>query len=354
MEFQKQLIVLVGIIGLLILSCDRNKNLTEQKFVYVKTVSVQEEVLNRIIKVSGTLQANEEAHISSKIPGRIENILVKMGDLVSKDQLLIQLEKKELEVQRNIANADLELIQAKVQEDQFQRQKKLFEKNVISESEFKKIESEYKQATAAREKAKSLVDLSQQQLENTMLETPIDGVVAQIRGNKGEIINAGQPLAYIVSMDPIILVSEVAAENVKFIKPQQKVSLEVRAYPGKKFEGFIKNISPVVDPLSRSLKVEILIPNKNQELKSGMFAEAEIYMEGAASKIVLPKAALLYKEGKPYIFIVENGKAKMRMLKTGEEEKEKIEALAGLSSGQVVVVSGQHKLVEGTNVKISE
>lgn len=354
MEYQKQVVLLLGVVGVLILSCDSHKNISEQNFVYVKTVSVQEEVLNQIIKVSGTLEADEEAHISSKAPGRIENILVKMGDRVSKDELLVQLEKKEIEVQRSIANADLELIQAKVQEDQFQRQKKLFEKNVISESEFRKIESDYKQATAAKEKAKSLVDLTEQQLENTMLKSPIDGVVAQIRGNKGEIINAGQPLAYIVSMDPIILSTEVTSENVRFVKVDQKVSFQIRAYPQKKFEGFIKNISPVVDPLSRSLKVEILIPNKNQELRAGMFAEAEIYIEGATSKIVLPKAALLYKEGKPYVFIVENGKAQMAMLTTGEEENEKIQILTGLSSGKLVVVSGQHKLVEGTNVKTSE
>ena len=339
---------------LLTISCNRRGGGPDAEGVYVTVFKVEYAKMQQVLEASGTLQAHEEAKISSKIPGRIEKVVAEMGKHVVPGDVLLLLEKEELQAQRNIASAQQQEIHANVQEEEFNRQKKLFEKGVISESEFKKIESQFNQAQASEKKAQSLLDLREEELKSSIIMSPIDGVVAEVRGSRGENVGAGQPLIHVVNVDPIILKTEVSSQNLKDLELNQKVEISIKAYENEKFFGFVKNISPVVDPFSRTVKLEIEIANPDQRIKAGLFAQAKIHIKTLNQSLSLPKRAIFYKEKQAYVYVVEEKKAKEIPVQVGLEQDDKIQIVSGLKEGHVVVVSGHHKLAPGTVVRVRE
>ncbi len=349
-----RIVIILLFLLFLNVSCDRKGRGFESEGVYVTVFKVEYANIQQVLEASGTLEAHEEARISSKIPGRIEKIHAEMGKKVVSGELLLELEKEELLARRNIASAQHEEIHVSLQEEEFNRQKKLFQKGVISQSEFEKIESQYNQIKAAEKKAQSNLELQEDQLKNSNIISPIEGVVAEVRGHRGENVGAGQPLVYVVNVDPIILKTEVSSQNLKDIELNQKVEVSIRAYSDEKFEGFVKNISPVVDPFSRTAKLEIQIANGNQKIKAGMFAQSKIHIKTLNQSLSLPKRAVFYKDKQAFVYIVENKKANEIPVQVGLEQGDTIQVVSGVKQGQVVVVTGHHKLAPGAFVRIRE
>jgi len=341
------------LIGLAIVAHIIQKNIKSKPVIYVEvTQPIQKEMVESI-SATGTILAEKQTTLASKIPGKIKSILIQEGQEVQVDQKLIQLESKELELQTEIAQSAHRSAASAIDEENYKRHKALYEEGVITKSEFDRIESEYKAAKADKERLGKTVELQEEQKASSELTAPFPALAAQILVHEGEVIAAGQPLAMLVSMDTVNVEVPIASQNIGKIQKGMEAHVTIDSSP-QAFQGTLESIRPVADPLSRTFDTKIKIENKNRTLKPGMFAKVSIITERRPQAITLPKTALVKKEdlsGK-WIYTLQNNKAHLAQIQTGLESKEDVEVTSPLDLTSVIVTAGQSELYEGANVTI--
>jgi len=126
----------------------------------------------------------------------------------------------------------------------------------------------------------------------------------------------------------------------------------VDAYPGESFPGNVVKVAPAIDPISRKLKVELEIENREHKLKPGMFADVEIIYKEHRNVLTAPKIAILERDGKNILFTVEENRATMKEIRMGAYDEEKMEIIEGINEGESVIVEGNYGLVDGARVEV--
>ncbi|MBI2646805.1 MAG: efflux RND transporter periplasmic adaptor subunit [Deltaproteobacteria bacterium] len=344
---------LVALLGLAILAHIIQKNIKNKPMIYVEVTQPIQKEMVEAISATGTIAAEKETTLASKIPGKIKSILIQEGQEVESDQKLIQLESKELELQTEIAQSAHRSAASAIDEENYKRHKALYEEGVITKSEFDKIEAEYKAAKADKERLGKTVELQEEQKASSEITAPFSALAAQILVHEGEVIAAGQPLAELVSMDIVNVEVPIASQNIGKIQKGMEAHVTVDS-SSQNFKGTLETISPVADPMSRTFESKIKIDNKNRILKPGMFAKVSIIAQRHPQAITLPKTALVKKEDLPgkWIYIIQNKKALLLQIQTGLENKDDIEVTSPLDLTSMVVTAGQSELYEGANVTI--
>jgi len=323
----------------------------------VETVSVEEIKLVKVIEakrgdmqnslsVTGTFYPWQEAKIESKVAGKIEKFLVKEGDEVEKGKPLVQLEKKE----RLIALAQAEASFENAEGD-WKRMKELYAKRAISQQQYDKVRSGYKMA-------KANLDMAQAQLDNCDIRAPFSGVIVQKFRNEGEMV--AQPMG-MPSTPPLVVLMDISRVKVEVDIPEKRIGevkvgqsayVTVDGYPDKIFEGRVINVVPFVDPVSRTFKVKIEVPNEGKLLKSGMFARVKMVTKKHQNVLVVPLKAILKRGQEEVVFVVEDSLAHLRRVKTGLSDEGKIEILSGINEGDRVIIEGNYGLTEDTKVEV--
>lgn len=190
--------------------------------------------------------------------------------------------------------------------------------------------------------------------EKAPVESPLSGVVGRVYVDKGENVTAQTQAALVVNMDRVRISLDIPEIHLPRISPGQKAKITSDAYPGEIFAGELSKISPVLDPATRSAPVEISAPNPEHLLNSGMFARVRIILSERKAVPVILKEALIGREPELYVFVVENKKAAMRKISLGVRSGQFYEVAGGLKEGDLVVVLGQQRLREGSEVITEE
>ncbi|MBI3018986.1 MAG: efflux RND transporter periplasmic adaptor subunit [Deltaproteobacteria bacterium] len=344
---------LVILLALAIVAHIIQKNIKSKPVIYVEvTQPVQKEMMESI-SATGTIAAEKQTTLASKIPGKIKSILIQEGQEVGANQKLIQLESKELELQTEIAESAHRSAASAIDEENYKRHKALYEEGVITKSEFDKIEAEYKAAKADKDRLEKTVQLQEEQKASSEITAPFTALTAQILVHEGEVIAAGQPLAELVSMDTVNVEVPIASQNIEKIQKGMEAHVTVDS-SSETFRGTLETISPVADPMSRTFDTKIKIDNKNRILKPGMFAKVSLIVQRRPKALTLPKTALIKKEDLPgkWIYTIKNKKAHLQQIQTGLESKENVEVTSPLDLTETVVTAGQSELYEGASVSI--
>lgn len=205
----------------------------------------------------------------------------------------------------------------------------------------------------------ALIDRDEPALGFTKAEvkSPIEGTVIRYYVDIGDSVIPQEPMPQepvvnIAYMDKVKIVVNVGEKDITKLRKGEKVRVSVDAYPEENFLGRVVKVAPAVDPRSRKLKVELEIENKDHRLKPGMFADVEIIYNEHSNVLVVPRISVLEKEGRTILFTVEDGRAKLREVKTGISDEEKIEIVEGLSEGESVVIEGNYGLIDGAKVEV--
>lgn len=328
------------------------KTKIEKPRIYVEVSHpVQKEMIDFIFG-TGTIKAERETTVSSKIPGKIKSVLIKEGDPVTLDQLLIQLEAKELKLQTEIAQSAHRRSASAIDEENYKRHKKLLEEGVITQSEFDKIESEYKTAQAEKERLEKTVQLQEEQAASSELKASFSALTAKIFVHEGEVVSPGQPLAMLVNIDSVHVEVPVASKHINKVKKGLEAQVTIES-TSQVFHGTIENISPVADPISRTFDVKIKVNNQGHLLKPGMFSKTSIVVDRHPQAWTLPKIALVKKEDLQgsFIYVIKDKKAHRKEIKLGLESAQDIEVLTPLDQEEVVI-AGQNELYENAPVTI--
>jgi RND family efflux transporter MFP subunit len=207
------------------------------------------------------------------------------------------------------------------------------------------------QAQAALQQAEAALRLARLQLQHTAVRAPISGVVVERRVDPGEYAAPGVPLLTVADTTTVRVQLSVSETQIRAVRVGQPVQVSVDALPGRMFTGRVEGGSPAADARTRSFLVKVRVPNPDGALRPGMFARGRITVASRAGVLAVPEEAVRYEGGRRYVFVVESGVARRRLVQTGLSSDGWVE-VQGLPAGTQVVVSGQTLLRDGTPVTV--
>lgn len=207
-------------------------------------------------------------------------------------------------------------------------------------------------AQAQLQAAEANVTISQQAIADTLIHAPFSGYISSRPVAVGEFVSTASVVATILRTNPIKIVINVAEADVPNVVVGHGVTVQVDAFPGRNFAGYVSAVNPQVDPTSRAASVEALIDNGDNLLKAGMFATVRIVREGGSTSVFVPKAAVYNDRAtQSYrVFEIQNNVAKLDVVQLGTEEGDAIEILSGIEPGKQVATSNVDRLYEGVKV----
>jgi len=344
----------------------------------VKTTQVVESPFGETVTANGTLAAFDQTTVSVKVPGRLKAIGVDLGTVVSQGQVIAQVESDDYKLRVQQAEASLAQARARLglapdgtddlvdpektatvrqaravlDEARFNRDRaqKLVDQGIIAKAEFDTANSTFKVAEGRYQDAyeeirnrqgilaqrRSELALARQQLKDTAVVAPLDGIIQEKRASTGEYLAAGAPVVNIVRMDPLRLRAEIPERESHTVRPGQSVRVTVEGdtniYVGK-----IMRLSPVIAEQTRILMVEADVRN-NGKLRPGSFARAEIVTNDAKMAVTVPNNAIVTFAGIEKVLVVQNGKALEKPITTGRRNNEFTEIVAGVNVGEKVIL----------------
>ena len=283
---------------------------------------------------SATIQAFAVNNIAPQSGGRIQKINVEIGDFVGKGQVLAEMDRVQLDQAKlRLSNAETELA----------RLKQLYEQGGVAQSDYEAAELNCKVSKSTYDNL----------LENTILRSPISGVVSARNYDRGDMYAMAAPIFTVQQIVPVKLLVGISEADYTKVRKGDVVTLTVDALPGKTFSGNIKRLYPTIDPATHTVNIEVQVPNQNRELRPGMYAKVDVNF-GHSTNIVVPDAAVvrLQGSGQRNVFVVENGIAVQREVSLGRHFDGQYEILSGLDEGELVVVKGGSTLRNGSQVEI--
>ncbi len=327
----------------------------KERIFNVRAITVEKRALRPFVEAVGTLKANEEVVVSSEIDGILKRITVTEGSKVSRGMLIAEVNETDyrLEVKRAEAalrQTDASMANAKVE---FERKDALYKEQLVTRQQFDDITARLALADGDVERAKAALDLAREKLSKTKIYAPLAGSVKEKRTTAGDYVRNGTPLVYLIQTDPIKLIFSVIERDVGKIKTGQDMQFRVDSFPDQEFRGVLKNIYPHLEEKTRSLQVEAIVANSQQLLKPGLFARVILFTGPARDVVVVPITSLLYEGTSVKAFVVENGQAKEKQVKTGQKYGEFMEIMEGLQGGEQLITVGQNNLSQGVKVNVA-
>lgn len=317
----------------------------------VKVAQVVEGNLKEKMTLSGTLEALNSVDLVAKTSGKVASLLVDVGSRVSAGQTLMTLEAEDLAAA--VASAEANLEAAKVTYDlslsKYQRGKELKQAEAISQSDFEEnYEGAYRKAAAALKSAQAALAQSQARYNDTIIKSPISGIVTARNINVGELAGSSSPIFSISNLDKLVVLVNVNEQQVNKFAEGQKVAVKVSAVSQNPFTGIVTNIALAADPKLKAYPIKIELDNKDHKLKPGMFAE--VLWENELKTLLIPREAVLSQDGKSKVFVLDHGVVKERQVQTGAADGKNIVVTSGLSKGEQVIVGNLDNLKDGMKV----
>jgi membrane fusion protein (multidrug efflux system) len=333
--------------GLVAGGCSNGKAKDDKDDAKTAAVPVETQPMKRAEMVavySGTapIEAHDEAQVVAKVGGEVRQIYVEEGDFVKEGQLLARLDGDRLRLMLAQTDANLKKL-----ERDYKRTLDLADKGLVSKSTAENTKFDLDALRATYDSAKL-------ELSYTEIRAPISGVVSARNIKIGNTIKPNDPTFTVTNLDPLLAFVHVPEKEYRKIASGQNAEVVVDALGGQGFIGRISRISPTVDPQTGTFRARVEIPDPSRKLKPGMFARINIVYERRPDALQLPRTAILDADGQQSVFVVQNGKAQQRQVRTGLANGGWIEVLDGLSGSERVVTVGQAGLKTGTPVKVVE
>lgn len=223
-------------------------------------------------------------------------------------------------------------------------------KLTLAENPFRSVDFEVARASIAQ--AEAAVELAALQVDYTTLEAPIDGVVAELYVEAGDMVGSATALGLVVSNETEVKI-EVEESRIKQVFEGQPVSLHVSAYPGVDFPAVVTTVAPIADASTHTFAVTITPLDEKGLLRSGMFADTTLLAEEKENTLLAPLTAVTTSNEQPTVFVINaDGQVEERSVTTGLTTKTQVEIISGVKAGEIVVTNGQVNLEDGAKVEV--
>ncbi|MGM9747744.1 MAG: efflux RND transporter periplasmic adaptor subunit [Candidatus Cryptobacteroides sp.] len=305
----------------------------------IPTVSVEKVSMREVPQIAtytSTIEPYAKNNIAPQSGGRITKINVEVGDFVKKGQVVAEIDKTQL--------LQIEL-QMKNNEIEYNRLKGLYDAGGLSQSDLDAIELAYRVSKTNYENL----------LENSVLVSPINGVITARNYDVGDMFTMGQPIYTVQQITPVKLIVGISEVDYTKVKKGDKVELVADAIPGRVFSGKVNRIYPTVDVATRTFSVEIIVENADRVLRPGMFVRVSVNF-GVNNSVVVPDLAVVKQSGsgERFIYVLNSDNTvEYRKVTLGRRMGAEYEILEGLEDGATVVTKGQSRLKDGVKVKVN-
>jgi membrane fusion protein (multidrug efflux system) len=339
----------------------------EERIISVKAQVAEKRSVRPYVETTGSLNPFEEVIVSAEVDGIIRDLRVEEGTAVSRGMLLAVISETDYELDVRRSEAALKQAEASLSNTslEFKRKEALYKEQLVTQQQFDDVTTRLSLAEAELERAKSTLSLAKQKLLKTKIYSPIDGFVKEKKATAGNYARNGSNLFVVIKNNPLKLIFTVSEKEIGRLKKNQDVIFRVDAFGERQFKGKVSIVYPSLDEKTRSLQVEALTPNPDGTLKPGLFAKVILYTGEAKESILIPSIALLHEGEQVRAFVSEEGVAKSRVLKIGQQYKltssaagsesniiEYTEILEGIKEGETVITVGQQNLSQNTKIKI--
>jgi RND family efflux transporter MFP subunit len=288
-------------------------------------------------EVVGTVRARLHSVIEAKLSGRIEKMLVVPGQNVKPGELLVQLDAREAQAQ-----LDRALAMRQQAENDLKRATNLFQQNIMAQAEYDNSQSRFHVADAVATEAATL-------LGYTRVAAPFDGVITRKYADVGDLASPGKPLLEMEDSRNLRLEADVPEAVIGHLALGDKLAVSVSGVTNQ-LNGVIGEIAPSADANSRTFLVKLDLP-PTPGLRAGQFGRAAMPV-GETSALRAPASAVVQRGQLELVFVVVNGRAQLRLVKTGQRLGSEVELVSGLDAGEPVVIDGAGSLVDGQPLTI--
>lgn len=296
-------------------------------------------VTNRI-EAAGSLRANEQVVIAPEIAGRVAAIPFDEGSRVTKGEALVELDASTLEAEATQARANLALTRMT-----FERAQTLVERGSGTRVSLD-------EATIKYEVARAEAAIAEDRLAKTRIAAPFAGIVGLRSISVGDYVTPGRDMVTLASIDPIKVDFRVPELFLDRLAVGLPIEVGVDAFPDRRFTGEVYAIDPVVDINGRAVQLRARIANDDGLLKPGLFARVSLELETRKDAVMVPESALVPQGGDKYVYLVEDGTAKLTRVEIGARMPGRVEIVSGVAAGATVVTAGQLRLRDGARVNI--
>jgi membrane fusion protein, multidrug efflux system len=316
----------------------------------VTSSPVTSESWESLLTAVGSLDAVQGVTLTAEVTGKVVEVAFQAGSRVAKGDLLVQQDIAVEKAQLRSAESVAELARI-----EFERTKKLLATNVVSKSDYDKAQAQLTQALAQADNIRAVI-------AKKTIRAPFAGLLGIRHINLGEVINDGEPIVTLQSLDPIF---------VNFLLPQQllakiRTGLLVRvssdALPDQVFTCKITAISPEVDTATRNIRVQATLDNSDEFLRAGMYVNVAVVLPQKEDVLIIPATAVLYAPYSDSVFVIEEKKGgegspagkivRQQFVRLGEKRGDFIAVISGLKVGENVVSTGAFKLRNGQGVVV--
>jgi RND family efflux transporter MFP subunit len=365
--------VVVVLLGLYALRAQQAFSATE---VETTTAAVSRDVQasagTPILTASGYVVARRKAVVSAKIQGRLSDLRVEEGSVVREGETIARLESIDYEAAVNRARATV--LRAEADLAEYVRQLKLSEdltaQKIVAVDQRDAAASRVKIAEAALAQAQADLAYAEAQLQNTFIRAPFGGVVVKKMAEIGESVAPIPPgvnistssgaIVALADLATLEVEADVAEANVAKVGNGQPAEVTVEAIPDKRYKAVLRQVIPTADRTKATVMVKVTILDKDKDLKPEMsakvtFLEPEKKQAApatAAPVVLVPRASVVTRDGKPTVFLVREGKAQARAVVLGTDRKDQVIVKEGLAGGETLVVRPKDDLRDGALVKV--
>jgi len=320
-----------------------------------------------VLTASGYVVAQREASVSSKGTGVLVYLGVVEGDKVKKGQIIARLDDRDIVAQLDEAKSNLQLYQAQLNELQnnYDREKELFERGLSSQQSLDQAEAAYKSLLANIEIAKARIRVAEVSLENMIIRAPFDGTVLTKNAEVGEIVapfgastTSRAAVVTIADMNSLMVETDVSESNITKIDQDQDCEIVLDANPGKTYQGYVFKIVPTADRSKATVLVKVAFKNYDSSVLPEMSAKVSFLSRSneeekdQAPVLTAPLSAVEEMDGKKVAFTVVRDMAVQRDIITGRLFGNYVEIISGLVEGDKIINDLNEKIKDGVQVKV--
>lgn len=311
------------------------------EMVPVETALVTRGAISAFLSYNSTVETEAMVDIYPQTTGQVEALLVEEGRVVQEGEPLLKIEDRELRVEVEESTANFAHL-----ERNFGRSQDLYSRNLINKQDYENQRYQVEQARLRLERAKI-------RLAYATVRAPFAGVISSREAQVGARVASGTKLFSMVKLDELVTRVYVPGRYLSAVQVDQPAVVTSEFMPNKTFNGWVKRISPVVDPKSGTFKVTVgLRSDKTGELPPGLFVGVRVITDTRTDAVLVPKRAVIFEGGERYVYTVVNDRAVKKKLTIGYEDPNHVESIGGsLEVGTPVIVLGQSGLKDGSLVR---
>ena len=324
----------------------------KEEAILVMVQEMQPMNLDKYIRVTGKLEGITDVNLISETNGKVVEIYKKLGDWVGKGDAIGRVDNVDAENQQKQAKAALMAGEATLESASisFRAAQNLYEKEMISESEYLQAKSSQKNAQAVYNGLLASLEMARKNFENSEFNAPVSGFIAELNLEIGEMVSSGKYVAGIVNSKKLLIKTGVSESDISHVKKGDPVIID---YQGKEYEGKIEGVG--IRPVTggNNYPVEIVLANPKLELYPGMVIEGHIYSQTFENVLYTSIENLREKYDKEFVYVINTeNRAELRIVELGEKVANNIIIKTGLQAGDKLVIDGIDSISDGSLVEV--